>query len=94
MTLLVLVALSVIVYVVSALYLERRMEQEVLKYAPAEMVFAIHIRAADRVHGFAQTLADAVNFPLEDMIVGEAGPALSCHGGPGVLAAGIVAREA
>ncbi len=73
---------------------EQRMEQEVAACAPAEMVCAIHIRANDRVHDFAKALADSVDFPTEQVMIREAGPVLSCQGGPGVLAAGVVQKAA
>jgi DegV family protein with EDD domain len=72
----------------------QRMQQEVAVRAPAEMVSAIHIRANDTVHAFAKALADSVDFPAAQVMIGEAGPVLSCQGGPGVLAAGVVQKAA
>ncbi|KPL23263.1 MAG: hypothetical protein AMJ93_05090 [Anaerolineae bacterium SM23_84] len=72
----------------------QRMQQEVAARGPAEMVCAIHIRANDRVHDFAKALADSVDFPAAQVMIAEAGPVLSCQGGPGVLAAGVVQQAA
>ena len=68
----------------------QRIRQEIAKYAPAEMLIAIHVRRGDEVSDFAQALAEDLDFPFERVLIAEAGPALSCHGGPGVMAAAIV----
>ena len=72
----------------------RRIQQQILKYAPAEMLFALHSRLPDQVSAFAGDLAQRTGFPEERMMVGEIGPVLSCHAGPRVIGAGIVQSQA
>jgi DegV family protein with EDD domain len=70
----------------------QRIRQEIAKFAPAEMLFVIHTRSPELATVLAQSLSDEMNFPREQMMVGETGPVLSCHGGPGIIAAAIVQR--
>ena len=72
----------------------QRIQQEVMRYAPAEMLIVAHTRRGDEVTGFARALAEQLNFPFEQVLLGEAGPILSSHAGPGVMAAAIVQRAA
>jgi len=72
----------------------QRIVQEVARHKPVEMLFAIHTRAARVVTGFARSLAEQLNFPFERVMIAEAGPALSSHAGPGVIAAGVVEGRA
>ena len=71
----------------------RRMQDEVARYGPAEMLFALHSRLPGEVDGLTQALAERLDFPVERMMVGEIGPVLSCHAGPRVIGAAIVRRE-
>jgi fatty acid-binding protein DegV len=68
----------------------RRMEQELLKFGSAEMVFVIHARLPEQAADFAQTLAETLDFPVERMMVGELGKVLSCHAGPRVMGAALI----
>jgi len=70
----------------------RRIRDEVLKHAPAEALVVIHTRLPDEAANLARDLCALLKFPFEQALVGEAGPVLSCHAGPGVIAAAIVAR--
>ena len=72
----------------------QRIQEEVIRYGPAEMLIAAHTRCADEVSVFAQALAERLDFPFEQVMIAEAGPALSSHAGPGVMAAAIVQRAA
>lgn len=66
--------------------------QEIAKYAPAEMLIVMHTRSPDLAESMAHSLAQDIGFPFEQIIIGETGPVLSCHGGPGIVAAAIVRR--
>jgi fatty acid-binding protein DegV len=68
----------------------RRMQRETSKHMPAEMLIVVHTRCSDEANAFARTEAERVGFPLEQMLINEAGPVLSCHAGPGVVAEVIV----
>ena len=69
-----------------------RIQQEIVRRAPAEMLVAVHTRRADEVEPFARALAELIDFPFEQVMIAEAGPALSSHAGPGVIGAAIVQR--
>lgn len=70
----------------------RRIRDEVLKHAPAEALIVLHTRVPDEALKLARELSTALNFPFEQTLIGEAGPVLSCHAGPGVVAAAIVTQ--
>lgn len=70
----------------------RRIRQEVARRGPVEALFVIHTRQADAAKRVAQALAKQEGLAFEDVLIAEAGPALASHGGPGVLAAGMVER--
>jgi fatty acid-binding protein DegV len=70
----------------------RRILQEVAKHRPAEKLLALHSRLADTIGDFAKELAEQEGFPVDEVMIGEIGPALACHGGPGALAAAVVER--
>jgi len=72
----------------------RRIEQQIMKYAPAEMLFVLHSRLADQADSFSARLAEGTGFPADRMMAGEIGPVLSCHAGPRVIGAGIVQSQA
>ncbi len=70
-----------------------RILQELSQLAPAEMVFGIYTQGAGAgARDLAQSLAEKLQFPFEQTMIGEAGPVLSCHAGPGVIAAAVVQR--
>jgi DegV family protein with EDD domain len=72
----------------------RRIEQQIVRAAPAEMLFVLHSRLSDQADNFATTLAERTGSAVERMMVGEIGPVLSCHAGPRVIGAGIVQSQA
>ena len=67
--------------------------QELSKHVPAEAVIVAHTRLGAEAPGFARTLAKQLNFPLEQIPIAETGAILSCHAGPGVMAAAVVQRS-
>jgi len=70
----------------------QRVQQELAKSGPAEMLAAIHTRLGDKVAGFAQSLAERLSFLAEKVIIAELGPALASHGGPGMIGGVVVQR--
>jgi DegV family protein with EDD domain len=68
----------------------RRIEEEIVMRGPAEMLVVLHVRLPEEASDFAQVLGDRLDFSLDQVLIGEAGPALSCHGRPCVIAAAIV----
>jgi DegV family protein with EDD domain len=71
----------------------QRIEQELAKHAPAERVFVLHARLPEDAELFAQDLSEALSFAVEQMVVSELGPVLSCHAGPRVMGA-VLIRQA
>jgi DegV family protein with EDD domain len=71
----------------------RRIRDEVAKYGPPEMLASIHTRCPDEAVKLAHDLSERLSFPFDQILIGEAGPVLSCHAGPGVVAAAIVSRK-
>jgi len=69
-----------------------RIREEITKRSPAEMLVMVHTRSGPDATSLAHTLAEQLGFPFESIMIGEAGPALSSHAGPGVVAAAIVQR--
>ena len=47
----------------------------------AERVAVAHTRAPDQAHRLADAIAQALDFPREDILLAEAGPILAAHGG-------------
>jgi DegV family protein with EDD domain len=70
-----------------------RIRREITQLGPAEALFVGHTRAPERAADLAALLARELDFPLDQVLVAELGPALASHGGPGALAGGIVPRE-
>ena len=64
-----------------------RMEREVLSLVPLERLAVMHIRNPETADRFARSLAAKLTPPLSQVPSLETGAALSCHGGPGVVAA-------
>ena len=72
-----------------------RIVQELSAFAPAEMLFGIYTQGGeDGARSVAQDLAEQIGYPPGEAMVGEAGPVLSCHAGPGVVAAAVVQKAA
>lgn len=71
----------------------RHIVQELSKHLPAEAVIVAHTRLASEAPGFARTLAEQLNFPLDQIAIAETGAILSSHAGPGVMAAAVVQRS-
>jgi DegV family protein with EDD domain len=67
--------------------------QELSKYVPAEAVIVAHTRLAAEAPGFAHTLGEQLNFPVEQIPIAETGAILSSHAGPGVMAAAVIQRS-
>ncbi|KPL22010.1 MAG: hypothetical protein AMJ93_08225 [Anaerolineae bacterium SM23_84] len=74
----------------SRLKLLQQIQAQVARYIPAEMLIVAHTRRENEAQDFARTLAKRLDFPLGQVMVGELGPALASHAGPGGIAAGIV----
>ncbi|MBM4431074.1 MAG: DegV family protein [Chloroflexi bacterium] len=72
---------------------KKTIREELSRNLPAEMLIVLHTRLPDEASQFADTLAEAFGFPREKVMVGEAGPVLSSHAGPGVLAAAVIQAE-
>jgi len=71
----------------------RRIRDEVAKHGPPEMLASVHTRCPDEALKLAHGLSEKLDFPFEQILIGEAGPVLSCHAGPGVVAAVIVSKK-
>ncbi len=70
----------------------RRIRDEIVKHAPPEALVVMHTRVPEEASKLARELCTSLNFPFERTLIGEAGPVLSCHAGPGVIAAAIVTQ--
>ncbi len=70
-----------------------RMEREIQALGPLDRVGVMHIRNRETAERFARSLAAKLTPPLLEVPSLETGAALSCHGGPGVVAAGVVLRR-
>jgi DegV family protein with EDD domain len=73
---------------------KRRILDEIASRAPAEMLGVLHTRLTDPATALARRLAEQESRPLEGILITEVGPALSSHGGPGLLGAVIMGRSA
>lgn len=71
----------------------RRMRDDIARHGPADKLIVAHTRLPGEVVTLAESLAEQEGFPVDDMLIGEVGPALSSHAGPYALAAAIVQRE-
>jgi DegV family protein with EDD domain len=65
-----------------------RMAQQVLALGPLEQLIVMHVRAPEFAERLVDMLARAVPAAHGRITVGEAGPVLACHGGPGVVGVG------
>ena len=66
-----------------------RLQEEVLALGPLETLAVVHIRQQQLAQEFADRVSEQLDYPREKIVIVETGPALSCHGGPGVM--GLVA---
>jgi DegV family protein with EDD domain len=71
----------------------RRIEREIERLGPPEMLAVLHTRHGDEVGDFVTRLAEIKDYPRDQVLSVEAGPALSVHAGPGVWAAAMVERQ-
>jgi len=63
-----------------------RLKEEVLALGPLETLAVVHVRRYQLAQEFADRVSEQLGFPREKIVTVETGPALSCHGGPGVMA--------
>jgi DegV family protein with EDD domain len=62
-----------------------RLAAELAALGPLEMAQVMHIRAEEQAGVLAREVAARTRLALEQIGIGEAGAALACHGGEGVL---------
>jgi len=72
----------------------QRIQQGIAGYGHAEMLIVAHTQRGDEAPDFGRALAERLDFPFEEVMIAEAGPVLSSHAGPGVMAAAIVQHVA
>lgn len=65
-------------------------KEEVARLKPLESLAVLHIRCEEIAREMAHALAEKLDFPLERILIGEAGPVLAVHGGPHVLGVIVV----
>jgi len=71
----------------------RRVRREIVRRGPAEMLTVTHTRLPGPARDLAHDLARALDFPVRDVLVAEAGPVLYTLFGRGAIAASIVQRS-
>ena len=69
-----------------------RIGDEIARLGPIEQLAVAHTRRSAEAAEFAAALAQRLGLAREDIPIAEAGPALSAHAGPGVLAAAAVRK--
>ena len=62
-----------------------RLQEEVLALRPLETLAVVHIRRYQLAQEFADRVSGQLGYPRDNIVIVETGPALSCHGGPGVM---------
>ncbi len=67
-----------------------RIRSDIAELMPLEQLAVMHTRSAERAHGVADALAHQLGFPRERIYVGETGPVLGVHAGPGVIGVAAV----
>jgi DegV family protein with EDD domain len=72
----------------------QRMTRDVAHLGPLQALSVMHIRAPQLAEEFAALLAEVTHLPRTAIAIGEAGAALACHGGRGLVAAGAVTATA
>ncbi len=70
----------------------QRLIDEVVKLGPVEALGVGHTRRPEEAEGLAERLARRFGLPLSEIGAVEAGPALSSHAGPGVIAIAALRR--
>lgn len=65
-----------------------RMAQQIVALGPLEQLIVMHVRAPEPAGRLAEMLIGAVPVSQGRISIGEAGPVLACHGGPGVVGVG------
>jgi DegV family protein with EDD domain len=65
-------------------------QREAIQRQPVERLAVVHVRYPEAAERMAQALAEKLSFPLKDIVIAEAGPALSVHGGPKVVGVAVV----
>lgn len=65
-----------------------RMAQQIVALGPPEQLIVMHVRAPELAEHLVEMLLRAVPVSQGHISVGEAGPVLACHGGPGVVGVG------
>jgi len=69
-----------------------QLQQEVARLKPVERLGVLHVRNPEGADRTARALAEMLDFPLEEIVVAETGPALSTHGGPHVVGVAVCQR--
>jgi len=69
-----------------------RLVDEIARLGPIEALAVAHTRRPEQAADLAATLARRLGLAPEAVLLAEAGPALSAHAGPGVLAAAAVRK--
>lgn len=69
-----------------------RIGEEIARLGPIEQLAVAHTQRSAEAAEFAAALARRLNLAPEGILIAEAGPALSAHAGPGVLAAAVVRK--
>jgi DegV family protein with EDD domain len=67
-----------------------RIRSDIAKLRPLEQLAVMHTRSAERAAGMADALAHELGYPRERIYVGETGPILGVHAGPGVIGVAAV----
>jgi len=62
-----------------------RLRRMIGDLGPLETLAVIHVRRPDVARELGKAISSAIGYPVEDLVVAEIGPGLSCHGGPGVI---------
>jgi fatty acid-binding protein DegV len=69
------------------------LQREIVQCKSVESLAVIHTRCADVANRMARSLAEKLDFPLQDIHVGETGPLLSTHAGAKVVGVAAVRQE-
>jgi DegV family protein with EDD domain len=67
-----------------------RIRSDVFALKPLEQLAVMHTRSADRALGMADALSEQLGFARDQIHVGETGPVLGVHAGPGVIGVAAV----
>ncbi len=72
----------------------QRIESEAANWGAIEQIAVAHTRLPDLVEEVARRLAENLHVMQESILIGEAGPAIGVHAGPGALGVVLVIRGA